>query len=86
MRIEDCFFVGGKIKNEKVCILVSLFFDGFVGYKYVVCIGLIALLAAGIKIPPMDKKLEIYSAESREKRRKWVELCSKCHSSRFAGM
>lgn len=40
----------------------------------------------GIKIPPMDKKLEIYSAESQEKRRKWVELCSKCHSSRFAGM
>ncbi|MCF6148029.1 MAG: multicopper oxidase domain-containing protein [Candidatus Kuenenia sp.] len=40
----------------------------------------------GIKIPPMDKKLEIYSAESKEKRRKWVELCSKCHSSRFSGM
>ncbi|QII12972.1 hypothetical protein KsCSTR_35930 [Candidatus Kuenenia stuttgartiensis] len=33
--------LGGKIKNEKVCILVSLFFDGFVGYKYVVRISLI---------------------------------------------
>ncbi|MBC8554265.1 MAG: multicopper oxidase domain-containing protein [Candidatus Brocadiales bacterium] len=38
----------------------------------------------GIKIPPMDKKLEIYSAENREKRRVWIELCSKCHSNRFA--
>lgn len=40
----------------------------------------------GIKIPPMDKKIEIYSAENREKREIWVELCSKCHSSRFATM
>ncbi len=38
----------------------------------------------GIKIPPMDKKLEIFSAENREKRRIWVDLCSKCHSNRFA--
>lgn len=40
----------------------------------------------GITIPPMDRKLEIYSAESVAKRRHWVELCSKCHSSRFSGM
>jgi hypothetical protein len=40
----------------------------------------------GIKIPPMDKKLEIYSAESKAKRRQWLELCAKCHSNRFAGM
>jgi hypothetical protein len=40
----------------------------------------------GIKIPPMDKKIEIYSAESKTKRRHWVEMCSKCHSSRFPSM
>ena len=40
----------------------------------------------GIKIPPMDKKLEIYSAESKAKRSHWVEMCSKCHSSRFPSM
>ncbi|KAA3602297.1 MAG: hypothetical protein D8M57_10025 [Candidatus Scalindua sp. AMX11] len=40
----------------------------------------------GITLPSMDRKLEIYSAENREKRRVWVELCSKCHSNRFATM
>lgn len=40
----------------------------------------------GIKIPPMDKKLEIYSPESTARRRYWVELCAKCHSSRFSSM
>jgi hypothetical protein len=40
----------------------------------------------GITIPPMDRKIEIYSAESVAKRRHWVELCSKCHSSRFSSM
>lgn len=40
----------------------------------------------GITIPPMDRKIEIYSAESVAKRRHWVELCSKCHSSRFSNM
>ncbi|OHB88102.1 MAG: hypothetical protein A3C38_05910 [Planctomycetes bacterium RIFCSPHIGHO2_02_FULL_50_42] len=40
----------------------------------------------GVKIPPMDKKLEIYSTENDTKRRYWVQLCSKCHGSRFSGM
>lgn len=40
----------------------------------------------GITIPPMDKKLEIYSPESKAKRQQWVELCAKCHSSRFSSM
>ncbi|GAB64219.1 MAG: hypothetical protein DWB56_06335 [Candidatus Jettenia sp.] len=40
----------------------------------------------GVKIPPMDKKLEIYSPESLEKRRYWIELCAKCHGSRFSRM
>ncbi|MDR4508323.1 MAG: multicopper oxidase domain-containing protein [Candidatus Brocadiaceae bacterium] len=40
----------------------------------------------GIKIPPMDKKLEIYSAENRKKREDWIELCVKCHSDRFSRM
>jgi len=40
----------------------------------------------GVKIPTMDKKLEIYSEENKEKRRRWIELCSKCHSSRFGRM
>lgn len=40
----------------------------------------------GITIPPMDKKLEISSPESKTKRRYWVELCTKCHSNRFSSM
>ncbi|MCF6157950.1 MAG: hypothetical protein E3K32_05120 [wastewater metagenome] len=40
----------------------------------------------GITIPPMDKKLEIYSPESLARRSYWIELCTKCHSNRFSGM
>ena len=30
-------------------------------------------------------KIDIYSDENLEKRDKWIELCSNCHSPRFAG-
>jgi hypothetical protein len=38
----------------------------------------------GINLPPLNKKLEIYAPENIKKRETWLELCSKCHSSRFA--
>ncbi|MDR4505394.1 MAG: hydroxylamine oxidoreductase [Candidatus Scalindua sp.] len=38
----------------------------------------------GITIPPLDKKIEIYSPENKKKLERWVELCSNCHSGRFA--
>ncbi len=40
----------------------------------------------GVKIPPMDKKLEIYSSESKRRRQLWVELCARCHSNSFSSM
>ncbi|MFQ5861645.1 MAG: multiheme c-type cytochrome [Candidatus Brocadiales bacterium] len=38
----------------------------------------------GITIPPLNKKLEIYSPQNLQKREQWIELCGRCHSSRFA--
>ena len=38
----------------------------------------------GVKLPPLDYKLDIYSAESKAKREKWIEACSNCHSPRWA--
>jgi hypothetical protein len=40
----------------------------------------------GVKVPPMDKELEIYSPENEIKRHQWVELCAKCHGTRFSSM
>lgn len=38
----------------------------------------------GVKLPPLDYKLDIYSPESKAKREKWIEACSNCHSPRWA--
>ncbi|MCQ4574044.1 MAG: hydroxylamine oxidoreductase [Candidatus Brocadiales bacterium] len=38
----------------------------------------------GINIPPLDAKLEVYSPENLQKRELWIEMCGRCHSSRFA--
>ncbi len=40
----------------------------------------------GVKIPPMDKKLEIYSPENNKRKQLWLELCTRCHSNRFSSM
>jgi hydroxylamine dehydrogenase len=37
----------------------------------------------GIKLPPLDAKLDIYSEESKKKREQWIEMCSNCHSPRW---
>ncbi|HLA37185.1 MAG TPA: multiheme c-type cytochrome, partial [Candidatus Brocadiales bacterium] len=38
----------------------------------------------GINLPPINKKLEIRSPESIQKRETWLDLCGRCHSVRFA--
>ena len=37
----------------------------------------------GVKLPPLDYKLDIYSPESKKKREKWIEVCTNCHSPRW---
>ncbi len=38
----------------------------------------------GINLPPINKKLEVRSPESIQKRETWLDLCGRCHSVRFA--
>lgn len=38
----------------------------------------------GVKMPPMNKKLDIYSPQSKKKIETWIELCSRCHGPRYA--
>jgi hydroxylamine dehydrogenase len=38
----------------------------------------------GVKLPPLDAKLDIYSEASKKKREQWIEMCSNCHSPRWA--
>ena len=38
----------------------------------------------GVKLPPLDYKLDIYSAENKAKREQWIQMCSNCHSPRWA--
>jgi hydroxylamine dehydrogenase len=37
----------------------------------------------GVKLPPLDKKLDIYSEANRKNREQWIEMCSNCHSPRW---
>jgi hypothetical protein len=38
----------------------------------------------GINIPPLNRVIDLDSPDNKAKREKWVELCSRCHSPRFA--
>ena len=38
----------------------------------------------GITIPPLNKKLDIYDEPNKKKLERWLEVCSNCHSGRFA--
>ena len=38
----------------------------------------------GITIPPLNKKIDLYDGENKRKLERWLELCSNCHSGRFA--
>ena len=37
----------------------------------------------GINLPPLNYKLDIYSAANKKKREQWIEMCSNCHSPRW---
>ncbi len=38
----------------------------------------------GVKMPPMNKKLDIYSPQNKKKIETWIEFCSMCHGPRYA--
>jgi len=38
----------------------------------------------GVNLPPLNAKIDIYTPENKKKREKWIEMCSNCHSPRFA--
>ncbi len=38
----------------------------------------------GINVPPLNRVIDLDSPDTKARRAKWIETCSKCHSPRFA--